>query len=217
MMSRDQGRMGNVPRRAVFFDKDGTLVKDRPYNVDPRRIEFERGAEAAVSLLARAGYRLVIVSNQSGVAQGLFAEHELLAVESYVRRAFQASGAALSGFYYCPHHPDAALERYAIACDCRKPGPGLIEKAARDLNIDRSGSWMVGDILHDIEAGNRAGCKTILIHNGNETEWDFAPERVPDFLAADLLDAADYILEHSFDEGRRYAMEGSQENSLRAP
>ncbi|MCU0509940.1 MAG: HAD family hydrolase [Anaerolineae bacterium] len=179
---------------AVFLDKDGTLVVDVPYNVDPDRMALMPGAGEALRRLSDAGYELIVVSNQSGVARGLFAESALSAVEQRLREMLAEYGAALSGFYYCPHHPAGAVSEYAVECDCRKPAPGLILRAAAEHGIDFSGSWMIGDILNDVEAGRRAGCRTILLDNGNETEWELSRERLPDCVVSDLRHAADRIL-----------------------
>lgn len=184
-----------VENPVVFLDKDGTLVKDVPYNVDPDQIILEEGAASGLRRLAEAGFRFVIVSNQSGVARGYFKEEALGPVIDRMNALVeQATSVPLEGFYYCPHHPAGSVARYAVECNCRKPRPGLLLTAANELGIDLRASWMVGDILNDVEAGNRAGCRTILIDNGNETEWQPGPFRTPDFVAADLNAAADIIL-----------------------
>jgi histidinol-phosphate phosphatase family protein len=181
-------------RRAVFLDKDGTLVEDVPYNVDPGRIRLTPGAAAGLRRLHEAGFLLVVVSNQSGVARGYFAEGALRKVEERLRELLGPEGAPLAGFYWCPHHPQGTVAGYATACECRKPAPGLVLRACRELDIDPVRSWLVGDILNDVEAGRRAGCRTVLVDNGNETEWDLSPGRVPHHRAADLAAAADVIL-----------------------
>lgn len=182
-----------MTERAVFLDKDGTLIADVPYNVDPALIRFLPGTAGGLRALHAAGFQLIVVSNQSGVARGYFAEGALAAVEARLRDLFAEAGVPLAGFYYCPHHPDGTVPEYAVACICRKPSPGMIVRAAREHGIDRAASWFVGDILHDIEAGHRAGCRAILIDNGNETLWERSPERTPDALAADLTEAARLI------------------------
>lgn len=179
--------------RAVFLDKDGTLIHDVPYNVDPALIRFLPGTAEGLRALHTAGFQLIVVSNQSGVAHGYFPEEALAAVEARLRDLFAAVGVPLAGFYYCPHHPDGSVPEYAVSCVCRKPFPGMILRAAREHDIDRTQSWFIGDILHDIEAGHRAGCRAILIANGNETVWELSPERTPDALAADLDEAAQII------------------------
>ncbi len=182
---------------AVFFDKDGTLIEDVPYNVDPALIELAAGARELLVQLHEAGYRIVVVSNQSGVARGLFAEEALVAVEQRLTKLLREFGVPLAGFYYCPHLPKGKVLPYAIACGCRKPAPGLILRAAREHALDLARSWMVGDILDDIEAGRRAGCRTVLLHNGHETEWRLTPERRPDHVAAHLGEVAKVILSGS--------------------
>ncbi|MDB5243180.1 MAG: family hydrolase [Spirosoma sp.] len=179
---------------AVFLDKDGTLVVDVPYNVDPARIQLYPDAGLALKGLQQAGYRLVVISNQAGVARGYFEETALDAVWQTLGDQLLPYGVTFDGFYYCPHHPEGQVTGYAIDCDCRKPRPGLIQRAARALHIDLSQSWMVGDILNDVEAGNRAGCQTILVDRGNETEWVTGPWRTPTVTVTSLQEAADYIL-----------------------
>lgn len=184
----------NLLRRAVFLDKDGTLVEDVPYNVDPAKICLTPGAGSGLRRLAQAGFALVVVSNQSGVARGYFPESALTAVEARLRELLQAEGAQLDGFHYCPHHPVGKVPEYARSCSCRKPAPGLVLAAAQQLNLDLRQSWLVGDILDDIEAGRRAGCRTVLLNTGHETEWSLMPERLPHRVAPHLTDAADQIL-----------------------
>lgn len=191
-----------MPARAVFLDKDGTLIEDVPYNVDPERIRLTPGAGEGLAALAAAGYLLIVVSNQSGVAHGYFAEEDLGAVERRLRELLGEQGVKLDGFYHCPHHPKGRVARYAIACSCRKPQPGLILCAAEERDIDLAQSWLVGDILNDIEAGRAAGCHTILLDNGNETEWQRSPPREPHFLVADLAEAARVILRYGETENR---------------
>jgi histidinol-phosphate phosphatase family protein len=180
-------------RKAVFLDKDGTLIEDIPYNVDPQKIRLAPGAVEGLSALHQSGYELIVVSNQSGVARGLFPERALGEVERSLRRQLAAFGVPLAGFYYCPHHPQGIVEDYTIACPCRKPEPGMLRRAASDLGINLANSWMVGDILDDIEAGRRAGCRTVLLDNGNETEWRPGRMRRPHHRAADLAEAARLI------------------------
>ena len=187
-----------VSRPVVFLDKDGTLIKDLPYNVNPDLIVLEEGAALGLRQLVKAGFKFVVVTNQSGVAHGYFQETALEGVKQRLNwLLMQSAGASLSGFYYCPHHPQGVVPGYNIACDCRKPHPGMLLRAAEELKIDLSQSWMAGDVLNDIEAGNRAGCRTILINNGHETEWQMGPFRIPDFIASDLNEAAGIILAHT--------------------
>jgi D-glycero-D-manno-heptose 1,7-bisphosphate phosphatase len=179
-----------MPEKAVFLDKDGTLLEDVPFNVDPALIRLAAGAVPGLKLLRKMDYRLVVVSNQSGVARGLFPESGLAAVEARLRELLEEEDLPLDGFYCCPHHPAGSVPKYAVDCGCRKPAPGLILEAAEKMDLDPRLSWMVGDILDDVEAGNRAGCRTVLINNGHETEWDFTRLRRPDVVADSLFEAA---------------------------
>ena len=171
--------------RAVFVDKDGTLVENVPYNVDPARIELTNGAALGIRELKARGYQVFVISNQPGVGLGLFPATALDAVEERLR-----SLVPIDGFYYCPHRPDAG-------CPCRKPSPAMLKRAAFQHRLHLSACWMVGDILDDVEAGRRAGCRTVLIDNGNETEWEMTAQRVPHFVAPDLARAASLILDSS--------------------
>ncbi|WP_345815166.1 HAD family hydrolase [Paraburkholderia sp. PREW-6R] len=184
-------------RPAVFLDKDGTLLDDVPYNVDPALMRFAPGAREALTLLATQPFQLFIISNQSGVALGKFEHAALSQVEARLHSMFAGCGATLSGIYWCPHHPDGPVERYRAVCECRKPAPGLLLRAAHEHRIDLARSWFIGDILHDVEAGNRAGCKTILLDNGHETEWIEGEYRVPSACAADLDEAARIVVQNS--------------------
>jgi histidinol-phosphate phosphatase family protein len=179
---------------AVFLDKDGTLIDDVPYNTDPARIHLAAGCAAGLRSLCAAGYPLLVVSNQSGVARGYFPEAALAGVERRLRELLEELGVPLAGFYFCPHHPDGHVPAYARRCACRKPRPGLLLRAAHAHGLDLAHSWLIGDILDDIEAGRRAGCRTILIDNGNETEWVRGPNREPHHHAANIDEAACIIL-----------------------
>lgn len=182
-------------RAAVFLDKDGTVLADVPYNVAPERMAYAPMALAGLSRLAQTDLSLVVISNQPGVARGLFAADALNAVGVKLAAMFQAAGAHLDGFYWCPHHPEGVVQPYAMACDCRKPKPGLLLRAAQELGLDLAESWFIGDILDDVEAGNRAGCRSILLDVGNETEWRTGPDREPYCRAPDLDAAAGIVAE----------------------
>ncbi len=180
--------------KAVFLDKDGTLVENVPYNVDPRRMRLMPRAPEALSLLHDEGFRLIVVSNQSGVARGYFPEEALAEVERGLRALLEPHGVPLAAVYFCPHHREGVVQPYAVECECRKPMPGLLLAACRDQGVDPASSWMIGDILHDVEAGRRAGSRTILVDNGHETEWVLSSLRTPHAVARDLLEAAHVVL-----------------------
>ena len=173
-------------KNAIFLDKDGTIVKDVPYNIDKNKIIFVPDLFLSLRILHQYGYQFVIVSNQPGVAKGFYKAGDVDDNGIYLNKKFSENGITISGFYYCSHDHDSN-------CLCRKPKPGLLFQAASDLFINLKDSWMIGDILDDVEAGNRAGCRTILIDNGNETKWRKSPFRVPDFCADSLLTASRYI------------------------
>lgn len=184
----------NVLRPALFLDKDGTLLEDVPYNADPARMRFADGVAQALARLASLELPLIVVSNQAGVALGRFEAARLEEVRARLAAMFDECGARLAAAYFCPHHPQGSVAAYACDCDCRKPRPGLLQRAAREHAIDLRRSWMVGDILDDVEAGKRAGCRSVLLCNGNETEWRAGVFRRPDHLVRDLAEAARLIV-----------------------
>jgi D,D-heptose 1,7-bisphosphate phosphatase len=181
-------------RRAVFFDKDGTLVEDDPPNTDPSRVRFYPDVFRTLGVLKQTGYDLVVVTNQNGIAQGRYEEADVRGMQAYIEQRLADEGLPLAGFYFCPHDSGGTVPFYAVSCECRKPRPGLLMRAALDLGIDLQQSWMVGDILHDIEAGRWAGCRTVLVDNGHESEWRLTETRWPDHIASTLLEAANLIV-----------------------
>lgn len=172
--------------RAVFIDKDGTLIQDVPYNVDPQHVRLVLGAGRALCRMREAGFKLIVISNQSGIARGLFKEQDLLPVNRRIQSLLAPYHVEIDAFYYCPHGP-------CDHCGCRKPRPGMILQAGEDHVINPQISWMIGDILNDVEAGNRAGCGTIHFDNGNETEWLKGDHRQPLHTVQDWFKAADII------------------------
>jgi histidinol-phosphate phosphatase family protein len=192
-MTRNDGTAGRG-RPVVFLDKDGTLIEDLPYNVDPRRIRFAPGARDAVGLLGDNGWRVAIVTNQSGVARGYFDMADLDALGRHLASDITELGAEWAGFYACPHLP-TGINDYAIVCDCRKPAPGLITRAVDELGVEARDCWFVGDTWMDVAAGRSAGCRTILVGR----EWRLAPtlppEKRPDHAVPDLLAAARIVVE----------------------
>jgi D-glycero-D-manno-heptose 1,7-bisphosphate phosphatase len=181
-------------RRAIFIDKDGTLIQDIPYNVDPGLIRFNKGAVEALQKMKALGFLLIVVSNQSGVARGYFDESALLALKDHLMIMLKEHGVGLDAIYFCPHHPDGKIVPYNTDCSCRKPKPGMLLRAAETFGIDLAQSWMIGDILNDVEAGNRAGCKTMLLNNGNETEWEVSQNRRPTVTISTFAEAAEIII-----------------------
>ncbi len=152
---------------ALFLDRDGVLIEEVEYLARPEQVRLSAGAAAAIRKVNDAGWRVVVVSNQSGVARGLFPESVLPEVHRVIADGLLVeAGASVDRFYYCPHHPTEGQGRYRVECDCRKPKPGMLRKAAAELGIDLARSWMVGDRLTDLQAGAAAGCRTILVRTG---------------------------------------------------
>ncbi len=181
--------------KAIFIEKDGVLIRNIPNNVDPKLITLNEGVVEGLKIFQELGYFLMIITNQSGIAFGHFKSHGLKKAVKRIEDLLKYQGVYIDGFLYCPHHPEGIVEKYSMECECRKPKPGLLYRAAKNFNINLSNSWMVGDGLNDIETGNKAGCKTILINkdNGNETEWLLNDIRKPTYIASDMKEAATYI------------------------
>ena len=192
--------------RAVFLDRDGTINEEVGYLKSLDMLKVIPGAGAAIRRLNEAGFKVVIITNQSGVARGYFPESLVHEAHALLAGMLRKDGAVVDGIYYCPHHPTAGGSRHTIACDCRKPATGLLDRAARDLDIDLARSFMVGDKWIDVELGHRAGAASILVRSG------FAPDdpgnkrpshlKDPEFTAHDLAEAADWIIAQKRQGGR---------------
>jgi D,D-heptose 1,7-bisphosphate phosphatase len=172
---------------AVFLDRDGVIFRDTGYPDDPDSLEVLPGVPEALRALREAGWILVVVSNQSGVARGKFGLDRLAEIHDRLVELLAEQEAALDAIYYCPHHPEG-IDPFRLDCDHRKPEAGMLRSAASALDIDLSASWMVGDKESDVEAAHRAGCRAIRIGKGDTTA---------EARAADLLEAANYILKNS--------------------
>ena len=183
--------------KAVFLDRDGTLLDDPGYLADPAGVKLLPGVDLALKSLQQAGFKLIVVTNQSGVARGMFTEETLGAIHTEMRRQLSQKGVELDGVYYCPFHPDGTVDEYARESDERKPHPGMLLKAAEEIHIDLGASWMVGDKPDDVSAGDRAGCRTIRIRPSeaaamhDDVEQDDAQ---PDFTVRNLVEAVRRIL-----------------------
>lgn len=184
-----------VATAAVFIDRDGTITEEVGYVNHPRRLRLLPRAAEAIRRLNRVGLPAVLVTNQSGIARGYFDEPMLRRVNG----ALEAAGASLRACYVCPHHPREGAPPFRHDCDCRKPKPGLLLRAAADLGVDLERSWMIGDKPSDIEAGHAAGTRTVLVLTGYGLgEWEYRRAVfpvAPDHVAEDLLAAVDVILE----------------------
>jgi len=187
-------------RRAVFLDRDGTITVERGYVTRPDELALIDGAAAAVRALNKAGLLVVVVSNQSGVARGFMTEEDLARLHERLEELLSAEGARLDGAYYCPNYSEGVDERYTRDLSCRKPNTGMVDQAARELGIDVSSSFMVGDHATDVELANRAGMPGILVMTGRGEEHLAAIEGgnpVAARVAADIGEAVAWILERA--------------------
>ncbi len=187
-------------RRAVFMDRDGTLIEERHYLGDPAGVALFAWTLPALRRLRELDLALVLVSNQSGIARGRFGEPELAAVQARLAALLAAAGLGLDGAYYCPHHPQGSVAAYRQDCDCRKPKPGLLRRAARDLDLELAGSWMIGDKAEDIALATAAGLKPVLVLSGQGMATQAAGGGAGAQVCGDLLAAATHIAEE--EQGR---------------
>ncbi len=181
-------------RPAVFLDRDGTLNVEKNYLIDPAEFEFIPGVPQALKRLQDAGYLLVVVTNQSGVARGYFSLEQVRRLHDYMEKLLQTYGVKLAGVYSCPHHPEAGIGEYSKNCSCRKGAPGMLLQAAQDLAVDLQKSYMVGDKEADILAGFAAGCSSILVKTGHGHKGLESAESRGAEIAADLPEAVKIIL-----------------------
>ncbi len=177
---------------AVFFDRDGTLIRDPGYISHPDQVELLDGAAEAVKEVRSLGYKAVVVSNQPGVAKGILTEETLEQIHHRLQELIEQQGGSLNAIYYCPYHPDGAVLKYRMDSDLRKPKPGMLLAAAESMEIDLTSSWMVGDSLRDTEAGRSAGCRTILINSG-PTNPETTDKNRPDHVAVNVREAVNII------------------------
>jgi D-glycero-D-manno-heptose 1,7-bisphosphate phosphatase len=193
---------------AVFLDRDGTINEEVGYMDNLDKLKIIPCAYEAIKLINKSGMKVVVISNQAGVARGLFTEEFLKGTNDYLHAILRQQGACIDRFYYCPHHPTEGKGPYRKICNCRKPAPGMMLQAAQDLNIDLTKSYIVGDRYNDMEAGKKIGVQGILVKTGfgekllQDDGPDVAgPQNQPDFIAADILEAVKWILSQvsSFD------------------
>lgn len=157
--------------RAVFLDRDGVITQEPPhYAYELSQLDLILKSADAIRLLNTNGFMVVVVSNQAGIARGYYREEDAILFNQAMKERLAKEGAYINTIYYCPHHPEATVERYRVDCDCRKPKPGMLIKADKELDIDLKQSFIVGDKLSDIETGERARCKTVLVKTGYGAE-----------------------------------------------
>jgi D-glycero-D-manno-heptose 1,7-bisphosphate phosphatase len=177
---------------AVFFDRDGTLIEDPGYLNHPDQVKLLGGAAEVLKELKLLDYRAVVVTNQSGVARGIVSEEMLGRIHERLGELLAQKGAALDGIYYCPYHPEGVIPKYRQDSDWRKPAPGMLLAAAEEMEIDLTRSWVIGDSLRDVEAGRRAGCRTILLQSASASQEETGTDG-PDYVAVNIREAANMI------------------------
>ena len=188
----------NMSNKAVFLDRDNTLIEDPGYINHPDQVKLLDGVPEAIIELKDLGYKLVVVSNQSAVARGIVTEKVLNEIHDRLKQLLAEKGAFLDQIYYCPYHPDGVVRRYCKESNMRKPNPGMLLTAAEEMDIDLSQSWMIGDSTGDIEAGLRAGCRTIFIKHSWDCRsvYDGPDAPKPRYSAVNLREATNIIKRH---------------------
>lgn len=172
---------------AIFLDRDGTVNVDHGYVHEIDDFQFIDGVIEAMQELKKMGYALVLVTNQSGIARGMFSEDQFMQLTEWMDWSLADREVDLDGIYYCPHHPEAAVESYRQQCDCRKPQPGMLLSAMKELNIDMAASYMVGDKIEDVQAGKAAGVgTTVLVRSGKPVSAE--GENVADWVIDSLAE-----------------------------
>lgn len=193
-----------MTRKAIFIDRDGTLIEEKHHLVSSDQVHVFPQSFEALQLINRSGALAVLVTNQSVIARGLLTESGLAEIHRSLETILAAKGVHLDAIYYCPHHPEAGTSSYTTDCTCRKPAPGMLIRAARDLHLDLDHCVYIGDTLTDIEAGHRARAVSVLVRTGYGSEVEarlteederLSPERYPDFIASDILQAVKWSLE----------------------
>ncbi len=182
--------MANV---AVFLDRDDTIIEDPGYINDPAQIKLLGGVVESLRRLQKMGYKLVVVTNQSGVARGIISEEAIEQIHERLQNLLTRRRVHLEGIYYCPYHPEGVIAKYRRESDFRKPGSGMLLQAAEDMDIDLEHSWMIGNSYSDITAGANAGCKTILISSSAKLPARSRGETRPDKTAANIKEAVNII------------------------
>jgi len=186
----------SAPKQAaVFLDRDGTINAEKNYLHKIAEFEFIPGAPEAIKRLKDAGFLVIVVSNQAGVARGYFDEEAVRTLHRHIQSELAGYGTSIDAFYFCPHHPEEGVGPFRVSCDCRKGEPGMLLQAAEDYNIDLGKSFMVGDKLADIEAGKRAGCQSLLVLTGYGESVKFSPEAASVEKCPDLVNAARLIID----------------------
>jgi D,D-heptose 1,7-bisphosphate phosphatase len=176
--------------KAIFLDRDGTINSDKGYTYKIEDLQFIKGVIEGLKKLQNKGYKLIIASNQSGIARGYYTEEDYFVFRSELHRKLKEQGILIDAEYFCPHHPEKGTGKYRVDCNYRKPKIGMLEQAAKDFNLNLRECWVIGDKFADIETGKNAECRTIYVLTGEEKN----PIEYADFVAKDMVEAANYIL-----------------------
>lgn len=185
-----------MPNKAIFLDRDDTLIDDPGYISDPNQVQLLDGVPGALNSFRKMDYELVVVTNQSGIARGIFTEDTLKSIHARFEELLAEKHAYVDRIYYCPYHVDGVVEEYKKASDLRKPSPGMLLQAAKDMDIDLDKSWCIGNSLSDVEAGQRAGCVTILIDKMSPTGRAKPGQIRPDYIAVNLREAVNIVKQY---------------------
>ncbi len=180
--------------KAVFLDRDGTIVEDTDHLHERNKVRFLPQVAAAIKLLNKNGFKVVVVTNQAGVARGYFTEEVVRDINDYIRQLLSQEDAFIDKIYYCPHHPEGIIPEYRRECNCRKPNPGMLRQSAEELNINLNKSFLIGDKMSDIEAGRGAGCKTILLLDNKLPGQQVKIPPASDHIATNLYEAVEWII-----------------------
>ena len=177
--------------KAIFFDRDGTIIKygNHPHDIK-KHLKFIKKSIKGLRKLKETEYLMIIITNQAGIARGMYTEEDYFVFRDEVHKKLEKRGISIIAEYFCPHHPEKGLGKYKINCNCRKPKIGMLEQATTDFDLNLGECWVIGDNVSDIDAGKNAGCRTIHVLTGEKKE----PITHADFVAKDLEAAADYIL-----------------------
>ena len=194
-----------MPNKAIFLDRDNTLIEDPGYINHPDQVKLLDGVAEVLIEFGAMGYKLIVVSNQSSVARGIVSEQVLGEIHNRLKQLLAENGAHLDRIYYCPYHPDGVVPQYRKESDWRKPNPGMLLAAADEMDIDLSQSWMIGNSGRDIEAGLQAGCKTILIDHPSHYKQPERDKPNPDYRAVNMKEAVNIIKKYNRSSSRRTA------------
>lgn len=182
-----------MAQKAVFLDRDDTIIEDPGYISSPDQVKLIPGAAQAISDLRKLGYKLIVVSNQSGIARGIITEHAIGRIHEKLKELLAQNSAYLDRIYYCPYHPDGAVRKFRRESDLRKPKPGMLLNAAKEMDIDLKDSWMIGNAYRDIAAGKSAGCRTILIKSHTYMPFQQFDDPDADFEVVNLKEAVNVV------------------------